>query len=72
MRAIPALLCLFYGSPDDVMAEDRDTVQESKVDQYRAFLAKIGCSTPIPKVDAPTDLPEILKNAIEVWTGSRA
>ena len=71
MRAILALLCLFCGSPDDVMAEGLDTVQESKADQYRAFLAELVSSTPIPTVDAPIDLPEGLKSAIEVWTGSR-
>jgi len=71
MRAILALLCLFCGSPDDVMAEGLDTVQQPKVDQYRAFLSELASFSTAPKVEAPIDLPEGLKEAIEVWTGAR-
>lgn len=53
------------------MAEGLDVVQEPKVDQYRTFISGLASSSTVPMVEAPIDLPEGLKNAIEVWTGTR-
>ena len=68
MRALLALLCLFSGSPDDA-TESVDTVQEPKVERYRAFLAELASSGPASEPKAPIDLPKGLKEAIETWTG---
>ena len=69
MRALLALLCLFSGSPDDAVAESIDTVQEPKVDRYRAFLSELASSGAASESKAPIDLPAGLKEAIETWTG---
>jgi hypothetical protein len=69
MRAILPFLCLFCGSPSDVPGESLDAVQEPRVDKYWAFLSELASSSTIPVAEAPIDLPEGLKKAIEVWTG---
>lgn len=68
MRAILALLCVSCSSPSDVPAESPDATQEPRVDRYRAFLSELASSSVVPVAEAPIDLPEGLKEAIEVWT----
>jgi hypothetical protein len=68
MRAILALLCLFGGTPDDVMAEGFDATQEPKVETYRALLSELGASSGNLADKAPIDLPAGLREAIENWT----
>lgn len=71
MRAILALLCLFSGSPDDPAAESFDAGQEPKVERYRSFLTELASSSAAPAAETLIDLPDGLKQAIEVWTGDR-
>ncbi|WP_150117824.1 hypothetical protein [Microvirga vignae] len=71
MRVILALLCLFCGSPDDVTEENFDAMQEAKVDKYRTFVSELASSSTVSTAEAPIDLPEGLKEAIEVWTRAR-
>ena len=71
MRATLALLCLFFGSPDDVAAECPDAAQELKVERYRTLLSALTSSDLGPGIKAPTDLPEDLKDVIEAWMRRR-
>jgi hypothetical protein len=71
MRAILSLLCLVCGPPDDVTAESFDPVQEPKVETYWSLLSELASSSTVPAVEPPIDLPEGLKEAIDVWTGAR-
>lgn len=71
MRAILALLCLFSGSPDDFSAESFDAGQEPKVERYRMFLSELASASATPTTEAPIDLPDGLKEAIEFWTGDQ-
>ena len=68
MRAILALLCLFCGLPDDVTAESFDAGQEPKVERYRALLSDLAASSTRTAIKTPIDLPEGVKEAIEIWT----
>ncbi len=68
MRAILALLCLFGGSPNDETAETFDAGQEPKVERYRALLSDLAASSTSSAINAPIDLPEGLREAIETWT----
>jgi len=70
MRAILALICLFWASPNDVAAENFNVAQQLKVERYRAFLYELTFPQTAPDTTAPIDLPEDLKEAIEVWTHS--
>ena len=71
MRTTLALLCLFFGSPDDVAADSPDAAQELKVERYRTLLSALTSSDLGPGIKAPTDLPEDLKDVIEAWTRRR-
>ncbi len=68
MHAILALLCLFCGLPNDATAESFDTGQEPKVERYRALLSDLAASSTSQAIKTPIDLPEGLKEAIEIWT----
>ena len=68
MRAIVAVLCLFWGSPDDATAEGFDAAQEPKVERYRALLSELAPPRMAPETRTPIDLPEGLKEAVEEWT----
>jgi hypothetical protein len=68
MRSILALLCLFCGQPDDVTTESFDAGQEPKVERYRALLSDLAASSTSSAIKTPTDLPEDLKEVIEIWT----
>jgi hypothetical protein len=68
MRAILAVLCLFWGSPDDATAEGYDAAQEPKVERYRALLSELASSRTTLETKIPIDLPEGLKESIEEWT----
>ena len=68
MRAILALLCLFSGTPDDLTADGLNASEEPKVERYRTLLSELASSATVPDANAPSDLPEVLKEAIEGWT----
>jgi hypothetical protein len=68
MRAILALLCLFCGLSDDATAGSFDAGQEPKVERYRALLSDLAVSSTSTAIKTPIDLPEGLKEAIEIWT----
>ncbi|MGO4387852.1 hypothetical protein AB4Y85_09970 [Microvirga sp. 2YAF29] len=70
MRMILAVLCLFWGSLDDVAAESLDTSQKRKIEHYRTLLVELASSDSRLEAKGPIDLPEGLKNAIEDWTRS--
>ncbi|WP_201830089.1 hypothetical protein [Microvirga zambiensis] len=71
MRATLALLCLFFGSPDDVAADSLDAAQEMKVERYRTFLSSLSVPELDREIMTPSDLPEDLKGIIEEWTRRR-
>jgi hypothetical protein len=71
MRATLALLCLFCGFPNNMTPESSDTLQEPKVEKYRILLGELASSGTVSAVEALIDLPEGLKEAIEVWTEAR-
>jgi len=71
MRATLALLCLFFGPPDDVAADTLDTAQELKVERYRTLLTALSSSDFEPHITTPSDLPDDLKDVIEEWTRRR-
>ena len=68
MRSILALLCLFCGLSDDATAKSFDAGQEPKVERYRALLSDLAASSTSTAIKTPIDLPEGLKEAIEIWT----
>jgi hypothetical protein len=68
MRAMLAALCLFCGSAVDVAAEDFDAAQQPKVERYRVLLSELTAAGEPRAVEAATDLPDGLKEAIEAWT----
>jgi hypothetical protein len=69
MRALLGLLCLFTTAPAfTASAQCDNALRSARTEEVRSVLAEISADRPDPAIRATSDLPEGLREAIEVWT----
>jgi hypothetical protein len=69
MRALLGLLCLFSTAPAFAAgARCEDALRSARTEEVRGVLAEISADRPDAASRATSDLPEGLREAIEVWT----
>ncbi len=69
MRALLGLLCLFSTAPALAAgARCDDALRSARTEEVRSVLAEISADRPDAANRTTSDLPEGLREAIEVWT----
>jgi hypothetical protein len=67
MRSLNILPCLSCGGPDEVLARNFDSAQE-RLKRYQALLTELAAMEVGCKTRTVIDLPEDLREAIDIWT----
>ena len=68
MRALLGLLCFFCGAQTVAAKDAVEAARQARTAEYRAVLSEIAVARPRSEERLSHDLPDPLREALEVWT----
>ena len=70
MRALLGLLCFFCGAQTVTAKNAGEAARQARTAEYRAVLSEIAVARPRPEERLSHDLPDPLRDALDLWTGA--